>query len=84
MQVLTTNFMPICVPFHPCSHPLNQMMNDPQAMNQWMTAMMNNPQQRQQMMNQMMGNQEFMQDIFISSNIFSTTLQLEQPGVVSI
>lgn len=37
------------------------MMNNPQAMNSWMNTMMNDPQLRQQMYSQMMQNNQFMQ-----------------------
>jgi len=51
------------------------MMQDPQAMNQWMNTMMNDPQQRQQMMNMMMQNQEFMQDMMQNQQMMQQMMQ---------
>jgi hypothetical protein len=39
------------------------MMQDPQAMNQWMNTMMNDPTTRQQMMDNMMNNPQMMQSM---------------------
>jgi len=40
---------------------MQQMMNNPQAMNNWMNTMMQNPNMMNQWMGTMMGNQQFMQ-----------------------
>lgn len=56
---------------------MNQIMNDPQAMNLWMITMMNNPQQRQQMMNQMMEDQEFMQEMIMNMKDFDQMQMME-------
>jgi len=42
------------------SQQMQQMMNDPQMMNQWMNNMMNDPQQMQQMHDMMMSNPQHM------------------------
>jgi hypothetical protein len=42
------------------SQAMQQMMNDPQAMNQWMGTMMNDPQAMQQMHDMMMSNPQHM------------------------
>lgn len=42
---------------------MQQMMNDPQAMNQWMNTMMNDPNSMNQWMGTMMNNQQFMQQM---------------------
>ena len=49
------NFMPMS------SQQMQQMMNDPKTMNQWMGYMMNDSQLRQQMYSQMMQHNQFMQ-----------------------
>lgn len=43
-----------------------QMMQNPQTMNQWMNTMMNDPQLRQQMYSQMMQHNQFMQGMMSS------------------
>lgn len=42
---------------------MQQMMNDPQAMNQWMNTMMQDPNSMNQWMGTMMNNQQFMQQM---------------------
>ncbi|MBS3922155.1 MAG: hypothetical protein KGZ37_03280 [Nitrosarchaeum sp.] len=42
---------------------MQQMMNDPQAMNQWMNTMMQDPNSMNQWMDTMMNNQQFMQQM---------------------
>lgn len=42
---------------------MQQMMNNPQAMNNWMNTMMQNPNTMNQWMGTMMGNQQFMQQM---------------------
>ncbi|MDP3780352.1 MAG: hypothetical protein Q8Q69_04085 [Nitrosopumilaceae archaeon] len=54
-QSAQTNFMPMT------TQQMQQMMNNPGTMTNWMNTMMNDPQLRQQMYDMMLQNQQFMQ-----------------------
>lgn len=47
------------------------MMNNPDAMNQWMGTMMNDPQMQQQMMTHMMGNQGMMNSMMNNQDMMN-------------
>ena len=51
---------PTTTPAMMSTQQMQQMMNDPQQMNQWMTTMMNDPQAMQQMHDMMMSNPQHM------------------------
>jgi nitrous oxide reductase len=48
------------------------MMQDPQAMNQWMNTMMNDPTTRQQMMDTMMNNPQMMQSMMNNPDMMNS------------
>ena len=54
-QPTQTSFMPMT------AQQMQQMMNNPTTMTNWMNPMMNEPQLRQQMYDMMLQNQQFMQ-----------------------
>ena len=50
------------------------MMQDPQAMNQWMNPMMNDPAMRQQMMDNMMNNPQMMQSMMNNQDMMDSMM----------
>ena len=56
------------------------LMQDPQAMNQWMNTMMNDPTMRQQMMDSMMNNPQMMQSMMNNPDMMNSMMGGQMMG----